>query len=261
MAPSLTHLQLIPAMQQPGCPICRIRYEREKRYLENLLLEHVNDAETRNNLIASVGYCPSHTWQMCFLELLTYHDTVKNSMIYEYLVKSVSRALAQYHRQEQFRVQGINGWFRRMLRKEKPAAFAGDPFAPMIFKGCHICQVGEQAERLYLSSLMQGVCAENDKIREEYQSSDGLCLYHFRRAFSMSDPKFNAALKFLVEATIQKMNSLGSDLTGFIDKHAWDRCHEQVSDGEDTSWLRAMRFFGGNEENTFLEVNEHGSRD
>jgi hypothetical protein len=258
MSPSLSFLLLMPAMQRLGCPICRIRYEREKGYLDNLLLNHITDGVMQNSIIGSLGYCPSHTWEAGLLEKGIHNDSVKNSMMYENLVQKLTKALVQYRFQEQSRDQGIFGWFHHLLRKEKPPAFKRDPFTPLISRGCDICEFGEQAEKLYLSYLIEGFCEENNEFRQGYRSSDGLCLYHFRQAFTIIDPKFNDALRFLVDATIQKTITLGCDLTSFIDKHAWEHCYERMSDSENTSWVRAMRFFGRNEENTFLEVNDCG---
>ncbi len=66
---SLSFLELVPVMHEPGCPICRIRKEYERRYLDNLLLEHVIEGETQRNIAASLGYCDKHTWEMGLLDL------------------------------------------------------------------------------------------------------------------------------------------------------------------------------------------------
>lgn len=253
MSPSLSFLQLVPVMHEPGCPICRIRNGCERRYLDNLLLEHVNDGETRDNIIASLGYCDKHTWELGLLDLATYKVAVKNSMIYEYLVKSTLHHLIEYRQKEESREKGINGWFLRLFRKKLPVAFEQEPFAPMIVKGCYVCQVGEQYENYYLYSLIEGFGDESNEIREAYLSSEGLCLSHFRKAFSFGNPKLSNELGFLVEATIQKMDSLGDDLTNFIYKQAWDPRRKGGLDGEHIPWVRALRFFGSNEENLLCE--------
>lgn len=249
VGPFLTYLQLISAMQQPGCPICHIRFEREKSYLENLLLDHVNDAETQENILASVGYCPQHTWQMGWLELEIYQESVKNSMIYESLVKSVTNSMAKFVRREKRREKQVNGWLYRIFHKEKQVAFDLDPFGQMALSGCYICRIGEDAEQLFMYSLLRGLCEQDDQIRKVYRASDGLCLHHFRQVFRITDSSSNPGVKFLVEETAQKMVALRNDLTNFIDKHSYHRAHEPMSAGERYSWLRALRFFGNNEEN------------
>ena len=75
----------------------------------------------------------------------------------------------------------------------------------------------------------------------------------FSKAFSFGNPKLSNELKFLVDATIQKMDSLGDDLTNFIDKQAWDPYRKGILDSEHIPWLRALRFFGANEENLLCE--------
>ncbi len=256
---NLAHLQLLPAMQQPGCPICRLRNECEKHFLDRLLLERVNDGETRDHLSASLGFCPKHTWEMGLLDLATYEEPVKNSMIYEYLVKYMLNQLSRYRKEEISREKGARGWFRRLIRKRRPYAFEQDPFARVISKGCYVCQVGEQDENCYLSCLINGFVDESNEIREAYQASEGLCMYHFRRAFVLGDGSQSSGLGFLVETTVRKMESLENDLTEFIEKHGLGRSHEPLTAGERSSWLRALRFVGMHEDYTLLGHVETGT--
>lgn len=244
MGPSLADFQLIPAMQQSGCPICRIRNYHEKRYLDNLLLERVNDGETRDHFIASFGFCPKHTWQMGYLDLTTYQEMVKNSMLYEYLVKSGLQQLIQYRQKELSKARRVQRWLRRLFRGKKPFPFAREPFASLVVKGCYVCEIGEQEAIYFLHSLLVGLGDERNEIRAAYQSSEGLCIDHFRKAFAFGEESLSDALDFLVEVTIQKMNALGNDLTQFIDKHSLGRSHEPLTAGERTAWVRALRLIG-----------------
>lgn len=165
MSPSLADFQLIPAMQQPGCPICRIRNFHEKRYLDNLLLERVNDCETRDHLIASFGFCPKHTWQMGFLDFTTYQEPVKNCMLYEYLVTCTLQQLRQYRKKELAREKGVRGWLHRLFHTRILFPFEQDPFAPLVVKGCYVCEVGAQEETYFLHALLTGLGEERDELR------------------------------------------------------------------------------------------------
>jgi hypothetical protein len=261
MSPSLADFQLIPAMQQPGCPICRIRNLHEKRYLDNLLLERVNDGETRDHLIASFGFCPKHTWQMGFLDLTTYQEPVKNSMLYEYLVNYTLRQLRQYRKKELSREKGVRGWLHRLFHKKSPFPFEQDPFAPLIMKGCYVCEIGAQEETYFLHALLIGLGEERDEIRTIYQSSEGLCLYHFRKSFAYREESLSKPLDFLVQTTIQKMDDLGNDLTHFIDKHSLGHSQEPLTMGERTSWVRALRLIGMHEDDTIPGYSDAKNQD
>ncbi len=53
--------ELQEVLAQPGCPLCFLRYDTERRYFDTLFYELVNDYETRQKVIHSGGFCPEHT--------------------------------------------------------------------------------------------------------------------------------------------------------------------------------------------------------
>lgn len=248
MSPVFANFKLLPAMQQSGCPICRIRNYYERDYLTNLLKERVNDGETRNHVNASFGFCPKHTWQMGCLDLTTYGEPVKNSMVYEFLVMSVLVQLRRYQSVERTRENRIVGWFRRLFQKKPPFPFKQEPFASLVVKSCYVCEIGNHQEAHFLRALLAGFGVADDDLRAAYQSSDGLCFDHFRKAFADHDETLSESLDFLVAETIKKMDALGLGLTGYIDKHGLGYSEEPVTMNERTSWSRAIRFFGKHDE-------------
>ncbi|MCS7050227.1 MAG: hypothetical protein NZL87_01280 [Thermomicrobium sp.] len=52
------------AFAEPGCPLCRLLSEKERRSLESLLWEQVNDPMTADRLAAARGFCWEHTWAL-----------------------------------------------------------------------------------------------------------------------------------------------------------------------------------------------------
>lgn len=69
-------------------------------------------------------------------------------------------------------------------------------------------------------------------------------------SFTFQEESLSNALDFLVQITIQKMDDLGNDLTHFIDKHSLGHNQEPLTDGERTSWLRALRLIGMHDDDT-----------
>jgi len=49
---------------EPGCPLCRLLSQKERRSLESLLWEQVNDPMTADRLAAARGFCWEHTWAL-----------------------------------------------------------------------------------------------------------------------------------------------------------------------------------------------------
>ncbi len=56
-----TFYELREALSQPGCPLCKLEKDTERRYLETLFYELVNDPAIRKKILKSGGFCPAHT--------------------------------------------------------------------------------------------------------------------------------------------------------------------------------------------------------
>lgn len=52
------------AFAVPGCPLCYLLAQKERRSLESLLWEQVNDPMTAERLAAARGFCWEHTWAL-----------------------------------------------------------------------------------------------------------------------------------------------------------------------------------------------------
>lgn len=53
--------ELKEALSQPGCPLCTLGKDAEKRYFDTLFYELVNDPATRQKILRGGGFCPTHT--------------------------------------------------------------------------------------------------------------------------------------------------------------------------------------------------------
>jgi Family of unknown function (DUF6062) len=56
------------ALERPGCPICRMSAQSERRYLWNFLFEGVMNLSARDRVLDAWGFCPDHTWQLTEIE-------------------------------------------------------------------------------------------------------------------------------------------------------------------------------------------------
>lgn len=246
-------IQMKQAMDQTGCPICNIRNAFETRYLKNLLREFMNDCDARKQMIASLGYCTKHAWQMGFMERDTFGDAVGNAIMYESLVDVVMTPLVE-HQQSVLNRKRQAQFFKRIASRLKsllgmPEHNAPDPYAPLVLSACRVCQTGENAERNYLEWLLTGLSEPEPELREGYQTSGGLCLQHFRQALSMETGAVESGVRFLITHMLERLPKLREDLREYTGKHAWDRQTEDMILDERRSWMQAIRFFAGNEGN------------
>lgn len=248
-------IYLKPAMEQPGCPICRVRNTAEEKYLGNLLHESVNDFETRLHIFNSLGYCTKHAWQMGVMERQKYGDALGNSIIYESLVKVIIHPLARYQSSLPERPQTL---FRRLLGWLKriggtPDGQHVDPFEGIISGSCRVCQIGARTVENYLGWMLEGLSEPEQDLREIYRRSDGLCLAHFRQALSIQRAELQNGRQFLVQRMLEVLPVLGANLREYTDKHAWDRRLDAMTPDEQIAWIKAIRFFSGNEGNILME--------
>ena len=52
------------ALDQKGCPFCRLQTESVDRYLDGVLWEMVTDPKLRGEVNESRGYCNRHAWML-----------------------------------------------------------------------------------------------------------------------------------------------------------------------------------------------------
>lgn len=57
----LDFFALMELLPEPGCPVCRLADRAERRYLDTLFYEHINDSQVRAALREAGGFCRRHT--------------------------------------------------------------------------------------------------------------------------------------------------------------------------------------------------------
>ncbi len=104
---------------------------------------------------------------------------------------------------------------------------------------CPACEVAEEAEKRYLEVLFEHLGAGG--LREEYETSDGLCLPHLAEALPRSRGE---ARRFLLEAESRKLSGLAAELDEIVRKNDY-RFREEPWGDEKDAWIRATRKLAG----------------
>jgi len=232
------------AMGQPGCPICRIRAEHELRYIRWLLWEYVNDVGTRARIVAALGYCPQHTWQIGLLEAQMVGNPVGNNIIYRHLAGVLEGRLQQY---AQRALTSKQPRWKRWLRRLQPGIMSlptPDELQPRA--GCPVCDIRSETERTYLEWLFHRLSTCQDAFRNRYTASDGLCLHHLRQGLTLARRNSEAGVVFVIVNAIQRLAALNQDLDESNRNESWEFRMEEKTEGEKNAWLHALTFFGGN---------------
>ncbi len=225
----LAEAELQAAFGLDGCPICRIRKEAERRYLFHLLWENVNDLSTRERLVRSYGFCPSHTWALFQLEQEAFGDHLGSAILYQDLVARLSAHLGRRNPEGRRAARRVAGHRRHPYIPESP---------------CPACEQGEATEQRAVGWLV-AACAD-EGFREAYRASEGLCYRHLLQALELaSRTTEDKVAHFLAAEAAARLETLSGDLEGYIRKHVWQYRNEPMEDRESRAPARAARFFGG----------------
>jgi hypothetical protein len=256
-------LYLKLAFREPGCPICRVKHNAERRYLFNLLYENVNDVTTRVHLARGLGLCPRHTWDLQATEQHHWSDGMGTGIIYEDLTGKILNILSGYLAQSPSPLRTVvarqaghlfgldrlrewlecRGWLSRRLAQRltppPPARSLLTRLSPT--GGCRVCEITDQSEETYLEWLAR--LSADAEFRSWYVASDGLCLPHLRRALAYA--KDEETVRFLAKVAADRLAPLVADLKEYGRKHSWENRHEPRYPWEQASWIRAVAFFAG----------------
>ncbi len=221
---------LSEALAQPGCALCRLRTDSADRFLDNLLWESVNDPGRRAQIRQAGGFCREHAWRLA---------RPGAALGVAIIMRDVLQSVLQTVKGTAF--QGLPLWsLRRMhetLDPEQPAAATAELVARLEPQAaCPACVWVQKMERIYLDVLLSNLSGE-EGLLTAYESSDGLCLPHFRQA--LARVRGEEVFRALMDAQRAIWERLVGHLSEFIRKR--DHRFQGETWGEERdAWLRAI---------------------
>jgi len=78
--------ELLEALDERGCPVCRLAEESVEDAISAILHEQVNDAAFREQFLASGGFCRHHAWRF-----VLQHDILGTAILYRALLRDAGR--------------------------------------------------------------------------------------------------------------------------------------------------------------------------
>ncbi|MGI6375054.1 MAG: DUF6062 family protein [Anaerolineae bacterium] len=210
---SLLIAQLLDALAGDICPVCARVAEAERRHLDLLLHDQVNDGRTRAMLAASRGFCPEHT--ALLLEVGGRGCHAKIALLYAAQVAALADEVERLPDQG-----GPNGALQT---------------------ACPACANIARTERLYVELLAQRMA--EPRFREALAAGPGLCLTHLRQVYALAAPRERALLRQMHASSLR---ALSRDLREFARKSAQvaQGIREPFGDERD-AWIRALRLYHG----------------
>jgi len=203
-----------------GCAVCRLAAYTERRFLDNLLYERVNDPHTREDLRSSWGFCPRHAWM-----LPAHRSPVLGvAILYQDLLQTLRARLEAWSRSV-----GTRPLSRRARALLTPAA------------ACPACAHRTRMEEVYLASLLDHL--EDPEVGAALSGPAPLCLPHFLRAVVLAgSPRVRLRL---VELYAEALSRLEQDVAELVRKHDHRFRGEGFTPSQASSWLRALELFSG----------------
>ncbi|MCS7221347.1 MAG: DUF6062 family protein [Anaerolineae bacterium] len=222
---SRAYHDLLEALSQAGCPICRLGQQVAAQHLDRLLYESVNDPGVRERIRTARGLCHRHAWMMAAIR----GGNLGIALIYRDVLDTVLQELGRETSDERRRL-----W---PLSPSEGAEVAGRlaPQGP-----CPVCVHQEEMERIYLRELLRRL--GDARLEPAFASSAGLCLPHLRQALAQAgDDEQRRSLLAAQRAIWQR---LLAELNEFIRKNDYRFRHEGFGP-EGDSWLRALASLSG----------------
>lgn len=214
---------LLEALREPGCPLCRLGNRAAHRFIDGVLYESVTDPQMRATLVESHGFCPTHSER-----LVAHHDALGSAIIYRSILKHLEAELAPLLATGEGSV--LNRVRERWGREETPLA------AHIL---CPACEERDKAASRALSTFSANY--QDPALQQALATSSGLCLPHLGQALVILE---RPALTLLLQRQQVAWSDLHQELDELIRKHD-HRFSEEPIEGEKDAWQRAIRLAAG----------------
>lgn len=216
-----TAFNLLTALRQQGCPVCRLVRAGVQSYLDSISYENVNDPGIRGELREALGYCAVHGQ-----EWLGRNDTLGTALIYRDVLDEALRRLRSYTiapvgdgpGQAEIEEAGLIDRLQNLLGNRQFSSDTGRAIAAELEpRGpCPACLHSQKLEDSMLASFAEGFA--HAEFREAYRQHEmGLCLPHFRQALRRISRA--RLIGDLVRAQAAKLAVTGAALAEVIRKY------------------------------------------
>ena len=205
-----TSFEVREALEQSGCPVCRLALRSVGRWLTSVAYEQINDIELRDRLRGARGFCNVHAHRW----LREVGSVLGTAIVYQDLLTAALRELDGEN------VPRGQRW-RSILGGQAPEA--GE---------CPACAAQTEAEERYLTALLATAAADPRAL----DGTEGMCVRHTRAAQRRGGP----GAERIVQLTRSAIERLLGELSEVIRKEDYRFRHEQRTDAERTATSRAI---------------------
>ena len=238
MTRHMSFYDLQAALVQPGCPVCRLAAEVAERYLDFILWERVMDPDLRRELRDARGFCRDHAWA-----LVRPGSSLGIAVMLRDVLQDLLGSLDVAAEQPAANARRPLRRLRETIDPQPPEvrAVVAARLDPQAEQSCPACVQCRVMEEVYLDVLLDNLTGA-DNLLDAYQSSDGLCLSHFRQA--VRRVRSQPVLDTLLHAQRTIWERLDQQLGEVIRKNDY-RYHDEPWGDEAGAWLRVVAALAG----------------
>ena len=226
---NLLRLDLIEALQTPGCALCHMGQRKSQRYVETLLNEAVTDVAQRDTWREARGLCHWHAWMATETPhsagslAIFYADVLHRDLEHLAALTAVVPATRRW-RSHHALAQRLQGWLRAW-RQQRP---------------CPVCSLWHEQEQLYLHVLLDDW--QEPTLTQAFAASSGLCWRHTLHLVEQG--RQHAHLPAVLAAQQVHLQKLQEELHEFIRKLDY-RLARQPYGLEADAWRRVVALYVG----------------
>lgn len=210
---------LLEALPQPGCAVCRLGHAVEVKYIEDVLYSKTTAIETRTEWRDARGLCLYHARQLDQIG-----HALGVSLVYKDVLLTVKEILEKPSQQQSSRRRG-----KRALV---------EALSPRI--ECPACTYRNVLEAVYVEVWLDHLL--DPEFYEAVQSAAPICLPHLRQAILQVSG--GERFERLRQVQLAHWEALIAELGEFVRKNDYRFQHEAVGP-EGSAWLRAVDAVAG----------------
>jgi hypothetical protein len=220
---SRTYFDLLDALRQPDCAVCRLVGDAILHYIDIFIYENINNLARREEIRAAHAFCSIHTSMFMsgygrLLSLATLQQDVLNNVL----------------RQMDSVIASKPGMLKTLFQSAGRALH--EALQPR--RDCPLCDYERSQEKVMLGTLIQFI--DDPALREAHEASVGLCLPHFYMALDMPGP-----LEHIIRVEHAALQRLKQDVDAYVHKRNPAYEGEHMDAGEADAPSRAARILAG----------------
>ena len=224
---SRTYFDLLEALRQPDCAICRLVGDALTQYIDMFIYENINNIARREEIRAGRGFCSVHTTAFMsgygrLLSLATLEQDVLNDVL-----RQIDQALGAPN------ALGKSGLLGSLFQPAaKPIRAAIQPRG-----NCPLCDYERSQEIVMLGTLIQFI--DDAEMQAAFERSAGLCLPHYYVALGLP-----GKLDRIVAVEQAMLKQLKHDVDEYVHKRNPMYADEQMGEESDAP-SRAAKVISG----------------